>query len=77
VSATHAWSLAPSACGVAAGASIAETRRVLTQAFRDAALDSPELDARVLIGHALALDHAGLAVHAASGSRNSGVSNCA
>ena len=29
--------------------------------FRDAALDSPDLDARLLVGHALGLDHAALA----------------
>jgi len=45
--------------------SVAEARRALTQAFRGAGLDTPELDARLLVGHALALDHAGLAVHAA------------
>jgi release factor glutamine methyltransferase len=36
-------------------------RRALTDRFRAAGLDSPELDARILVGHALALDHAGLA----------------
>lgn len=40
---------------------IAETRRSLTQSFRDARLDSPALDARLLVGHALGLDHTGLA----------------
>jgi release factor glutamine methyltransferase len=33
----------------------------VAQAFRQHGLDSPELDARVLIGHALGLDHAALA----------------
>ena len=40
---------------------IAQARRALADAFRQAGLDSPELDARLLAGHALALDHAGLA----------------
>jgi len=44
---------------------IAGMRRVLAEKFRAAAIDSPELDARILVGHALALDHAALA--AASG----------
>jgi len=39
-------------------------RRSLAQAFRTAGLDAPELDARVLVGHALALDHAALAAAA-------------
>ncbi|MFO1101015.1 MAG: peptide chain release factor N(5)-glutamine methyltransferase [Xanthobacteraceae bacterium] len=36
-------------------------RRRLSDAFRAAGLDAPGLDARLLIGHALGLDHAGLA----------------
>jgi len=36
-------------------------RRALTEQFRAAGLDSPELDARILVGHALSLDHAALA----------------
>jgi len=43
------------------GASVAQARRALAERFRAAGLDSPELDARILIGHALGLDHAGLA----------------
>jgi release factor glutamine methyltransferase len=39
---------------------IAAARRALAQAFRNTGLDSPELDARVLIGHALNFDHAAL-----------------
>ena len=35
-------------------------RRDIAQAFRQHGLDSPELDARVIVGHALGLDHAGL-----------------
>jgi release factor glutamine methyltransferase len=41
-------------------ASVAGMRRALVAAFRDAGLDTPELDARVLLGHALGLDHAAL-----------------
>ena len=40
---------------------IAAVRRQLAQRFRDAGLESPELDARILVGHALGLDHAALA----------------
>ncbi len=40
--------------------SVSNCRHALTVAFRDANLDTPELDARVLIGHALGLDHAAL-----------------
>jgi release factor glutamine methyltransferase len=36
-------------------------RRELASAFRAAGIETPELDARILIGHALGLDHAGLA----------------
>ena len=46
------------------GASVAEARRALTERFRAEGIESPELDARVLIGHVLELDHAGLAAHA-------------
>ena len=41
--------------------SVADARRRLAQRFRDAGLDTPDLDARVLVGHALSLDHAALA----------------
>ena len=44
--------------------SVAAARRALSAAFRDAGLESPELDARILVGFALGLDHAGLAVAA-------------
>jgi release factor glutamine methyltransferase len=44
--------------------SIAATRRHLAQTFRDAGLDTPDLDARILVGHVLALDHAALAAQA-------------
>jgi release factor glutamine methyltransferase len=36
-------------------------RREWAQRFRAGGIDSPELDARILVGHALGLDHAGLA----------------
>jgi release factor glutamine methyltransferase len=46
---------------LAPGATVAQARRALADDFRRAGLDSPELDARVLLGHALALDQSGLA----------------
>jgi release factor glutamine methyltransferase len=45
--------------------SVAQARRALAAQFRDAGLDSPELDARILVGHALGMDHAALAAAAA------------
>jgi len=47
---------------LARGATIAQARRTLAEAFRRAGLDSPELDARLLTGHALGLDHTALTV---------------
>jgi release factor glutamine methyltransferase len=44
--------------------SIAATRRHFAQTFRDAGLDTPDLDARILVGHALGLDHTALAAQA-------------
>jgi release factor glutamine methyltransferase len=41
--------------------SIAAARRLMAEAFREQGLDSSDLDARVLVGHALGLDHAALA----------------
>jgi release factor glutamine methyltransferase len=41
---------------------VAQARRALTEAFRQAELDSPELDARLLVGHALGLDRTGLTI---------------
>ena len=41
---------------------VAQARRALTDVFRQAGLDSPELDARLLVGHALDLDHTGLTI---------------
>ena len=40
--------------------SIDAARRDLAQAFRQQGLDAPELDARLLVGHALGLDHTAL-----------------
>jgi release factor glutamine methyltransferase len=42
------------------GITVAAARRRLAAAFRRAGLDTPELDARVLVAHALGVDHAGL-----------------
>ena len=39
---------------------VAGMRRALTETFRAAEIDLPELDARVLVGHALSLDHSAL-----------------
>jgi release factor glutamine methyltransferase len=44
------------------GLSVDVARRRLAREFRRHALDAPELDARLLVGHALGLDHAALAV---------------
>ena len=49
----------------APGMTVAQARRALTDAFRQAELDSPELDARLLVGHALGLDHTGLTIESA------------
>jgi release factor glutamine methyltransferase len=40
---------------------VACARRAWANEFRACGIDSPELDARILVGHALALDHAALA----------------
>ena len=44
-----------------AGVAIATARRQVAQALRSRGLDTPELDARLLVGHALGLDHSALA----------------
>jgi release factor glutamine methyltransferase len=44
----------------AAGMTVAAARRVFAIALRAEGFDMPDLDARVLIAHALGLDHAGL-----------------
>jgi len=46
------------------GASVAQARRALADQLRSAGIESPELDARILIGQALGLDHTGLAAAA-------------
>jgi len=43
---------------------VAEARRALAATFHAGGLDTPDLDARVLVGHALGLDHAALAAAA-------------
>jgi release factor glutamine methyltransferase len=43
------------------GVGVDEARRLLARIFRAQGIDSPELDARILVGHALGLDHAALA----------------
>jgi release factor glutamine methyltransferase len=43
---------------------ISAARRSLAENFRAAGIDSPELDARILVGHALSLDRAALAAAA-------------
>ena len=52
--------------GLAPGAAVADARRHLALEFRRAGLDTPELDARLLLAHALGLDHAGLAAQGAA-----------
>ncbi len=49
--------------GLAAGATIAQARRAIAQALRATGFDSPELDARLLVGYLLGLDHGGLIAH--------------
>lgn len=58
----HASKIAP-----IQGMTIPQARRALADAFRKAGLDSPELDARLLVGHALGLDRAALAAAANDG----------
>jgi release factor glutamine methyltransferase len=47
--------------GGAEARTIAGARRTLAEKFRAAGIDSPELDARILVAHALSLDQAALA----------------
>jgi release factor glutamine methyltransferase len=54
-----------SGIGALRGHSLDAARRALASAFRDHGVESPELDARLLIGHALGLDLTGLIVAAA------------
>ncbi len=46
--------------GLKDGASVAEATRLMAQAFRQAGIDSPEVDARALLGQALRLSRAQL-----------------
>jgi release factor glutamine methyltransferase len=45
---------------VTAHHTVTEARRKLAQSFREVGLDTPDLDARILVGHALGLDHTAL-----------------
>jgi release factor glutamine methyltransferase len=47
--------------GVAAANTVADAQRAWAASFRANGIDTPELDARLLVGHALSLDHARLA----------------
>ena len=67
--ATPAASLDQPAQAAAASLTSADARRALAAKFRACGIESPELDARILVGHALGLDHAALAA-AASRSMN-------
>jgi release factor glutamine methyltransferase len=46
---------------IQAGVTVGAARRLLAAQFRTAGIETPELDARILVGHALGLDHAALA----------------
>lgn len=48
---------------IVAGATIDSARRMLASRLSAAGLESPELDARLLVGHALQLDLTGLVMH--------------
>jgi release factor glutamine methyltransferase len=50
-----------SAAGGGNGLTIADARRAWAAKFQACGIDSPELDARIIVGHALGLDHAALA----------------
>ena len=50
--------------GLAPGVTVAVARRLIADALRAGGIDTPELDARILVGHVLQLDHAGLAANA-------------
>lgn len=51
--------------GATAAFTIDGLRRLLAERFRSAGIELPELDARILVGHALSLDHAALAARGA------------
>jgi len=46
--------------GLKAGASIEETLRLMAQSFKLAGIEAPDVDARLLLGHALRLGRAQL-----------------
>jgi release factor glutamine methyltransferase len=50
--------------GLTPGVTVGAARRLLADAFRAKGNDTPDLDARILMGHALKLDHAALAADA-------------
>jgi release factor glutamine methyltransferase len=50
------------ALALAQGSTVETARRMLAHAFRDHGIDTPDLDARLLTGHALGLNHAELAL---------------
>lgn len=52
---------AVAATGRGSAPTVADVRRGWTKQFGAAGIDSPALDARILVGHALGLDHAALA----------------
>ena len=45
---------------IASGVSVETARQRLAQKFRQCGIETPELDARLIVGHALGLDHAAL-----------------
>jgi release factor glutamine methyltransferase len=48
------------------GMTVAEARRVLADAFRNAGIESADIDARLLVGHELGLSHVDLTIEADS-----------
>lgn len=58
---TSAGTLAGTGADAFAGDSIGAARRQLARGFRQHGLDAPELDARIIVGHVLGLDHTALA----------------
>ena len=47
---------------LATGLRVDAARRGIARRFRDLGVDTPDLDARILVGHALGLDHTALAL---------------
>ena len=48
-----------------AGLSVEAARRRLAREFREQSIDAPELDARIIVGHALKLEHTALVAQSA------------